>query len=101
MALHRAGDEVELSDDAQLALAIDEQFAVAREARNARIERVPLLLADAQALCKLVGCERDARIGEFPQHVAFGRGDVYTRFALARGRIAGDGCRTSAQRNCF
>ena len=40
MALHDADDEVELGDDAQLALAVGEDLAVALHRREPAVERV-------------------------------------------------------------
>ena len=72
MALHGAGDEIELRDDAKLALAIDQQLAVALERGYAGIESVLLLLADMKSLCELGGRERNACVRERLQD-RFGR----------------------------
>ena len=45
MALDRAGHEIELRDDAELALAIDEQLAVALERGYAFVSGAVLLAA--------------------------------------------------------
>ena len=67
MALDRAGDEIELGDDAKLALAIDEQLAVALERGDACIEEVLLLAAHAEARRDLGGREGRARLAELAQ----------------------------------
>ena len=72
MALHGAGDEIELRDDAKLALAIDQQLAVALERGYAGIESVLLLLADMKSLGELRGRERNACVRERLQD-RFGR----------------------------
>ena len=73
MALHRAGDEIELGDDAKLALAVDEQLAVALQRFHARIEQMLLLAADRQARCDLGRRQRRARFGELTQDRFAGR----------------------------
>ena len=72
MALHCAGDEIQLRDDAKLALAIDQQLAVALERGYAGIESVLLLLADMKSLGELRGRERNACVRERLQD-RFGR----------------------------
>ena len=67
MALDRAGDEIELGDDAKLALAVDEQLAVALERGDACVEAVLLLAAHAESRRDLGGRERRARLAEFAQ----------------------------------
>jgi hypothetical protein len=50
--LDAPGDEIELRDDAKLALAIDEQLAFALERRDACIEAMPVL-ADIDSRSKI------------------------------------------------
>ena len=98
MALHRAGHEVELGDDAELALAIDEQLAVALERRHAGIEHVLLLAPEPQAGCNLDGRQRDARFGQLTQDCVTRRRRTARR-TRRRGCIVRRGRRTPAQGN--
>ena len=61
MALHRAGDEVELCDNAQFALAIREQLAIALHRVDATEKRVARALVDVQETDQLGGRQRNAR----------------------------------------
>ncbi len=61
VALHGAGDEVELRHHAQLALAIHEQLAVALHRVDAAEERVACALVDGEETHELGGRQRHAR----------------------------------------
>ena len=49
MALHRAGDQIELGDDAKLALAIGHELTVAFHRREAPIERLALRVSPTRS----------------------------------------------------
>ena len=61
MALHRAGEQVELCDDAELALAIGHQLAIALHRGKSSIERFALgRAANRQRARELIGVHRHA-----------------------------------------
>ena len=62
MALHGAGDEVELRDDAELALAVREQLAVALHRVDAAEERIARAPVDGHRARELRGRQRHARL---------------------------------------
>ena len=104
MSLHAAAHEVEFRDDAKLALAIDEDFAVALERRDAGVEQVLLPTADREARRDLGRRERHAGVGQFTQDGRAGRpcfGVAGSRLALASAIGSRSGGRTPAQGDRF
>ena len=99
VALDRAGDEVELGDDAKLALAVDEQLAVARERGDAFVKAVLLLAAQAESRRDLGGREGRARLAEFAQDGFRTQCEGWRNVAgaLARLRCSGFCRRTAAK----
>src|SRR5690606_7119956 len=64
MALHPAGDEVELGGEQQDALAIGQELAVALHRRQAALQRLTLLGPHRQAIHELGGTERHAGLAQ-------------------------------------
>ena len=67
VALDRPGHEVELGGDAELALAVDQDLAVALEDGDAVVKGAALLLSDAKARCDFGGAQRHTGIGKLVQ----------------------------------
>ena len=99
MALHGADDEVELGDDAQFALAVGEQLAVALHRRQPAVERLARDGADGEFALEVGGRQRRAGIAQRGQDrfarrqqrridVAGARAARITRCAAARQRPA-------------
>ena len=91
VALHRAGHQVELGDDAKLALAIGHQLAVALHRRYAPDERLAFGLAmHREEFGELFGGHRHALLAQRPQYLfALRYHDIVPRAAgAATGRRA-------------
>jgi len=83
MALNRARDEIELGGDAELALAIDEDPAVALERRDAFVEELLPASREAEPRGHFGGRERNAGVSELAQDRIAGRRAINVRFFRA------------------
>jgi len=103
MALHGAANEVELGDDAELALAIDEDLAVALERVDALIEQVLLLAPDGEARGDFGGSERNAGVGQLTQDRLARRLRLVIAIlpACRPAVVRGTACGTATKRNRF